>query len=75
MRANGGEDSFEHIGCEDAGVGIVAGAMVAIEQCDAVCKGVRGAVTKRMGAAFLAEGREYAFVSDAPECDDGADLG
>ena len=46
LMANAGKDCFQHLRFQTSGLGIIAAAMIAIVQCEAIWQSVRCAVGK-----------------------------
>ena len=71
MRANPGKHRMKHLFSKTPGIGIVARAMVAIEQRLTLWQCVFRAMLKFAVSGFQTEGRQYGGMCDGAEREDG----
>ena len=64
LGANGGEDRVEHFRRQAPGVGVVAGAVIAVVEGPAIAQIMAGAMAKGMGRPAQLQGRQQAVVGN-----------
>src|SRR5262245_23626162 len=75
VRLDAGDHGAKHLGRQAAGVGVVARAVVAIEQDHALAQRMLGPMPERESRLAGAHGIERAVMGDTAERQDGAEAG